>query len=131
MPTIPISPDETKVESRTTTSAGLRDEPGLKFDADKLRLDLLPIRPLEAIGEVLTFGAKKYSERNWEKGFSWSRPFGACLRHLFAFWRGEKYDPETGLPHLAHAACCVLFLLEFSEYSGAGKDDRPVSYPPG
>lgn len=108
---------------------GLKDEPGLKFDAGKIRLDLLPVIPLEEIGKVLTFGAKKYSERNWEKGFSWSRPYGAALRHIFAFWRGEKYDPETGLHHLAHAACCILFLLEFDLASGAGKDDRPNKDP--
>jgi hypothetical protein len=30
---------------------------------------------------------------------------------------GAKADPESGLPHLAHAVCCVLFLLWFDERS--------------
>ena len=34
-------------------------------------------------------------------------------RHIFAWWGGEDKDPETGFSHLAHAACCLLFLMEF------------------
>jgi hypothetical protein len=36
----------------------------------------------------------------------------AALRHLIRWWRGEKIDPDSGLPHLAHAACSIFFLLE-------------------
>ena len=75
------------------------------------------------IARVLTFGAKKYSSRNWEKGFDYSRTYGALQRHLHAWYKGEDSDPETGLSHLAHAGCCLMFLLEF-EHSGAGTDDR-------
>lgn len=104
----------------------VKDEsPAIKFDQDKIRTDLLPVRPLEDVSRVLTFGAQKYAERNWEKGFKYSRPYGAALRHLFAWFRGEKCDPETGISHLAHAICCLLFLLEF-EHSGKGEDDRPT-----
>lgn len=97
---------------------------GIKNDAEKPRTDLLPVRPLLKIAKVLTFGAKKYTDRNWEEGFKYGRVYGAALRHLFAWWQGENIDTETGLSHLAHAACCILFLLEFEE-SGAGIDDRP------
>jgi hypothetical protein len=85
---------------------------GVKFDGDKVRLDLLPFTALESVGVVLTYGAKKYAPDNWRKvpGWRW-RYMGAALRHLFASRRSFD-DPETGLPHLAHAACCVLFLLE-------------------
>jgi len=95
-----------------------------KSDDGKVRLDLLPVQPLLDIGQVLTFGADKYAERNWEKGFDWSRPYAATLRHLFAWWNGEDKDPETGLSHLAHAACEVMFLQEF-EHAGKGNDNRP------
>ena len=94
-----------------------------KSDTEKNRLDLLPVRPLLDVGKVLTFGAKKYEARNWEKGLAWSRPYAAALRHLFAWWSGETYDPETGLNHLAHAACNILFLLEFSK-THEEMDDR-------
>jgi hypothetical protein len=72
---------------------------GKKFDEEKLRLDLLPIDPLRAIGKILTFGAKKYGDRNWEKGLKWSRVYGALQRHLFAYWDGEDTDEETGESH--------------------------------
>lgn len=97
---------------------------GVKFDEGKLPHELLPVDALEAISRVLAYGATKYAPRNWEKGMAWSRVYGACLRHLFAWWRGEDNDPETGLPHLSHAACCILFALAY-HLRGAGVDDRP------
>ena len=98
----------------------------MKYDGEKVRLDLLPADPIIDVGKVLTYGAKKYSERNWEKGLAWSRCYGAALRHLLAWHKGETNDPETGLNHLAHAACEILFLLEFSR-THPELDDRPKS----
>jgi len=97
---------------------------GKKFDTGKPRYDLLPPELLAAVADVLMFGASKYGERNWEKGMSWGRPFAALMRHMWAWWRGEDRDPETGLSHLAHAACCVAFLLAY-ECREIGTDDRP------
>lgn len=97
---------------------------GRKDDSEKNRVDLLPFDALEEVAQILTYGARKYADRNWEKGMAWSRPFGALLRHVWAWWRGEKADPETGRSHLAHAACCVLFLLTY-ELRQVGTDDRP------
>jgi hypothetical protein len=72
---------------------------------------------------VLKFGAIKYAEHNWRKGFAWSRPLAAAMRHILAFNAGEDKDPESGLSHLAHAACCIMFLLEF-EKTHRELDDR-------
>mgnify|MGYP000957934659 CR=1 FL=1 len=66
----------------------------------------------------------KTGERNWELGMSWSRPFAALMRHMWAWWRGEAADPETGMSHLHHACCCLMFLVAF-ESRHAGQDDRP------
>jgi len=102
---------------------------GTKSDEGKNRLDLLPTESLEEIAKVLTFGAKKYAtsevagDYNWTKGFTWSRLLGATLRHLFAFMRGEDKDPESGISHLAHAGCCILFLL-YHEKHHTKLDDR-------
>lgn len=98
----------------------------LKFDGDKPRMELLPAGPLVEIARVLTFGAKKYEAHNWRRGFAWSRLYGAALRHLFAHLGGQDKDPETGLSHLAHLGCCVLFLLEH-ELQRLGVDDRYVA----
>ena len=104
----------------------LRDEPGVKDDKSKHRYDLLPVRPLEDLVTVLTYGANKYGDRNYEKGMSWSRPFAACMRHLWKWWSGENIDSESGLPHLAHAAASIFFLMEFS-HTAAGTDNRVCS----
>lgn len=96
---------------------------GVKHDGDKPRYDLVPPDALDEIVKVLTFGAAKYEDRNWEKGVRWGRYFGACMRHLWAYWRGEETDPDSGLSHLAHAGCCVFFLLAY-ELRGIGVDDR-------
>lgn len=97
---------------------------GIKFDDSKLPWHLLPGDAVAEIVKVLQFGADKYSERNWEKGMAWSRCFSALMRHMWAYWKGEDNDPETGLSHLAHAGCCVLFLLGY-QLRKVGTDDRP------
>jgi hypothetical protein len=98
-------------------------DPGQKDDAGKARTDLLPFGALEEVAHVMTFGATKYAPYNWH-GLSVSRLFGASLRHLWAFWRGEDNDPETGRSHLAHAACCVLMVLD-QMLDRPEFDDRP------
>jgi hypothetical protein len=91
--------------------------------SSKPRLDLLPTAALEDIAEVLAFGADKYGAYNWCRGARWGRYWAALIRHLFAWWRGEDCDPETGKSHLAHAGCCLLFLMTFQQESW-GTDDR-------
>jgi len=96
---------------------------GVKFDGGKAAYHLLAPEFLEGTAKVLAFGAVKYGARNWEKGMHWHRPFGAMMRHMWAWWRGEDHDPETGMSHLYHAACCVMFLIAYEERQ-IGKDDR-------
>lgn len=96
---------------------------GIKYDSDKIRPELIAPEFIESLSEVLTYGAKKYEDRNWEKGMKWSRPFGAVMRHLWAWWKGEEKDPETGFSHLAHAACCIMFLVTY-EARKTGEDNR-------
>lgn len=95
----------------------------IKHDQDKLPLHLLSTEAMNQTAAVLKFGAQKYAEHNWRKGFAWSRPLSAAMRHITAFNAGEDIDPESGLSHLAHAACCIMFLLEF-EKTHPHLDDR-------
>lgn len=99
------------------------DKGGVKYDEGKPRYDLLPPEFLEGTAHVMTYGAAKYRARNWEAGMRWGRPFGALMRHLWAWWRGEKCDPETGFSHLWHAACMLAFLIAY-EQRDIGEDDR-------
>lgn len=86
-------------------------------------MDLLPTAPLTEIAKVLTFGAEKYDAHNWRGGLKQSRLIASALRHLLAYNDGEDNDPESGLPHLAHLGCCVVFMLE-QHVKGTGEDDR-------
>jgi Domain of unknown function (DUF5664) len=88
---------------------------GVKHDQDKPDMSLLSGVALMKVAQVMTFGKKKYSAHNWRGGFVWSRPLAASLRHIFSYISGEDKDPETGISHLAHASCCLMFLLEFEE----------------
>jgi hypothetical protein len=97
---------------------------GTKFDQGKAPWHLLPWGAVAVVVSVLDFGCRKYGPRNWEKGMDYSRLFSAAQRHMTAWFNGEDKDPETGLSHLAHAGCCVLFLLTFT-ITGKGNDDRP------
>lgn len=97
---------------------------GRKDDQEKIRLDLIPKSLLYAVGSILTFGAKKYEARNWEKGIKWGRVFAALMRHMWSWWSGENTDPETGKSHLWHAGCCLTFLIEY-ETTHPELDDRP------
>lgn len=96
---------------------------GLRFDAGKNRLDLLPFDALTELGMVYTMGAQKYAPRNWELGMPWSKVLGPMLRHLFTrIVTGERLDPESGRSHLAHVAWNALALLTY-ELRGLGEDD--------
>ena len=83
-------------------------------------------RALLRVAEVAGYGAKKYDRVNYLKGFAWHLSFDAMQRHLLEFWAGENIDPESHLPHLAHAAWHCLALLAFLE-KGLGTDDRYTS----
>lgn len=96
---------------------------GVKHDGDKVRLELFPAAALEEISKVLTFGAKKYADHNWSKGIAYSRLIGAALRHLLAWSRGQDKDPESGLSHLSHAGCCIVFLIWMEKFR-SDLDDR-------
>lgn len=102
----------------------------MKQDTGKAsRPELLDPEFLLGVSEVLALGAKKkYAPNRWREGMEWSRIFGALQRHLLAFWSGDDNDPETGLPHLYHAGCCLMFLAAYavdSDYEGY--DDRPYN----
>jgi len=90
----------------------MTEKNGLKFDQEKLRWDLLPVGTVTQIIKVLMFGSAKYSDNNWKKvDMLKQRYYNALMRHINAWWEGEKLDPETNMHHLAHAGCCILFLI--------------------
>jgi hypothetical protein len=92
---------------------------GRKDDAGKPRWSLLPVGAVAEVIAVLEAGAAKYGAGNWQRvPDARARYYDAAMRHLEAWWAGEKRDPETGRSHLAHVACCVLFLLWLDREGG-------------
>jgi hypothetical protein len=87
---------------------------GIKYDNEKLMWYLLPFNVIEHIVKVLHKGALKYAPSNYHLVKPYRiRYFSALMRHLTSrFFHGEIYDKDTGELHLAHAGCCLLFLLE-------------------
>ena len=93
---------------------------GRKDDLGKPRWDLVPLAVIEQIAKVLTFGAAKYGANSWQRlEDAQSRYFAALMRHLTQWQSGEHIDKESGLPHLAHAACDLMFLLWFEIKGGS------------
>lgn len=109
------APGEVRVTSETGGAKGQK----------QARLGSLDPKALLAVAMVAGFGELKYSRLNYLNGYDWSLSFDALIRHLLAFWSGEDNDPESGLPHLAHAAWHCLCLLAFMQH-GLGTDDRYV-----
>lgn len=93
------------------------------------RFDLVPAGPMVQVATHYGLGAAKYEDRNWERGYAWSKSYAALQRHAHAFWSGENDDPETGSPHMAAVVFHALALLEFTN-THPSKDDRPRSVHP-
>lgn len=85
---------------------------------------LIPVYPLEQVARLYGYGAKKYADRNWEKGYEWRKSYDALQRHVNAFWSGEDIDAESGLPHLASAVFHCFALMEWGK-THPELDDRP------
>lgn len=99
-------------------------EQGMRDNAGKPRVDLIPPEPILELGRVYEFGSRKYAEWNWLKGFKWLSVYASMGRHMLAWASGETHDKESGLHHMAHVmwGCCTL--IHFDKH-GIGTDDRP------
>jgi hypothetical protein len=103
------------------------DSKGTKFDSEKPPLDLVDRVALVELARVLAHGAKKYDTWNWRKGLTQRQTCAAALRHIYAHLDGEDLD-ESGLPHLAHAFCEIMFALRF-HITRPDLDDRYKPQP--
>ena len=75
--------------------------------------------PLTEVLTILEFGAVKYAPENWRYvDNARTRYFDAAQRHIMAWWQGEQTDSESGKHHLAHAVCCLMFLMWFDLVGG-------------
>lgn len=87
----------------------------IKHDSSKPDLTLVPPELIEQVAVVMGFGAKKYGRNNWKDGMEQSRYLAAAMRHINSLLKGEEFDSESGLSHIAHAATNLAFLLHYRE----------------
>lgn len=99
-----------KIDIDDYKADGWTQPKGVKHDQDKPPMYLLDPEFLEGVAKVLGFGADKYNAHNWRNGIKYSRLISAAYRHLGAINRGEDIDAESGLPHVYHLGCNVMFL---------------------
>lgn len=104
-------------EVRITSSTG--GQKGQKM----ARIGSIDPQAILRMAQVAGFGEQKYERLNYLNGYDWSLSYDACQRHLMAFWSGEDLDPESGLPHLAHAGWHCMAMLAFMERE-LGTDNR-------
>ena len=100
---------------------------GARYNDGKPDLSLIPLTTLEDEARVWMNGERRYARFNWMKGMPWSVPLACALRHLAAFQRGEDLDPQSGLPHVAHAMCNLRMLTLYAKTYPEG-DDRPKQW---
>lgn len=87
---------------------------------------MIPWPELQAVVKVISHGAAKYGDSNWQHVPDGpERYFAAAMRHITAWRNGEEYDPESGLPHLAHAVCSTLFLMALDKGLNAAPGEKP------
>lgn len=98
--------------------------------AKNIQFHTIPPEFLAEVGRVYSMGAKKYSARNFEKGYAWSLSFDAMMRHLWAWWGGEETDPESGCNHMAHGIWHCFQLMLLAKYH-RDLDDRSDLYAKG
>lgn len=88
---------------------------GIKHDGGKTRFSLLVPEFIKGMADVMTDGAKKYGDRNWEGIEDHSRVLDAHMRHMFAQWMGEDADAQSGHDHLFHVACNAMMLWKLKQ----------------
>lgn len=96
-----------------------------KHDSGKNRLDLVFPSFIEEVGYIRTYGVQKYHDPdNWKNiEDAKQRYIAAAMRHFNAWRSGEKRDKESGLRHLSHCACNLMFLIELERMEESKNDN--------
>jgi hypothetical protein len=114
-----MSADPTDSGSRVTFATGAKRE----HLAD--RFDLIPPLVLRRLARRYALGAKKYGERNYQKGLPVSDVFNHALEHLLQWYEDLRNACLSSDDHLAAALWNIATLIELSavvlpaEYEGA------------
>lgn len=109
-------------KAKKTLGMNPKDLLGMK----KAPLALVPPALLLYVSMVMRLGAAKYGPYNWRQNkVRYTIYIEAAMRHLLSALDGEDIDPESGMPHIAHAAACCGIVLD-AKATGNLVDDRPT-----
>jgi len=102
------------------------DNPKTIHGQAKPSLTNVPPVAMFKVGQVMEVGAAKYGPYNWrDSRVTQSTYINAALRHIMEDWDGTDFDSETGLENLAHAAACLMIVLD-ARAQNCINDDRPT-----
>lgn len=110
---------------------GIFEDPKLKYSnpkeaigSNKMPFHLWP-ETATILGSLgLLDGTLKYGRSNFRAaGVKASVYHDACRRHMDRWFEGEDTDPDSGLPHLAHALACIAIIVDAGA-AGRLTDDR-------
>jgi len=105
----------------TPDTKELKDR-GTKFDAGKLRYDLIPPEALKELAKVYTHGAGVYGDNNWQKGLGRGRMMASLMRHLEKYRMGGVNDPAG----FAHMAAVAFYAFAFLWYDSRKETEHAV-----
>ena len=86
----------------------------------------VPLEAIAAAAASLEYGARKYADRNWEKGLPWQQMIDSLKRHVEDFERRKDYDDGDGGSGM-HQVCMIMasaMMLSASVIREIGTDDR-------
>jgi len=86
----------------------------------KGRFDLVTPFGLMRLAKWYELGAKKYADRNWEKGMPFSRYLDSAMRHIIKFTMGMNDED-----HLAAAVWNLMCIIHHEELGQTQFDDLP------
>ena len=81
----------------------------------KYRPELISPFMIKRLGQWLELGARKYADRNWEKGISMDRTVASLMRHTNEYRMGDRSED-----HLAAIVCNAMFLIHYEEMISRG-----------
>lgn len=101
-----------------------------RYNKGKTAWSLIDYPSIEPMAKVLMYGCEKYDRDNWKKGLTVTSVIDSLMRHIVAFKQGETLDEESGLPHIGHAMCNLMFMQYYLD-NKPELDDRSLRDPEG
>lgn len=85
------------------------------------RFDLIPAAVLQKVAEILSVGAEKYGENNWQK-ITVEEHINHAIAHLYLYLKGD-----TSETHLLNAVCRSMFAAHMEHAPHPGQDRELAS----